>query len=84
MFKPFKPNERETRPQAAHEEPSKGADSTPSKESPSREEIERRAYEIYLERGGSHGQDLEDWLQAERDLGEKASKKAPAGMAKGA
>ncbi len=73
-----------TSPQAAHEEPSKGADCTPGKESPSREEIERRAYEIYLERGGSHGQDLEDWLQAERELGEKTTKKAPAGKAKGA
>ena len=35
---------------------------------PSYEEIQRRAYEIYIERGGIHGQDLEDWLQAEREL----------------
>jgi hypothetical protein len=33
-----------------------------------REEIERRAYEIYQERGGSHGAALDDWLQAEREL----------------
>ena len=32
------------------------------------EEIQRRAYEIYLSRGASDGHDLEDWLQAERDL----------------
>jgi hypothetical protein len=31
-------------------------------------EIATRAYEIYLERGGSHGADVEDWLQAEREL----------------
>lgn len=41
---------------------------------PTREEIELRAYEIYLERGGAHGQDVEDWLQAERELLEKHGK----------
>jgi hypothetical protein len=35
---------------------------------PTREEIELRAYQIYLERGGAQGQDLEDWLRAEREL----------------
>ena len=30
--------------------------------------IERRAYEIYLERGEQLGRDLDDWLQAEREL----------------
>ena len=34
---------------------------------PIREEIELRAYQIYIERGGAHGQDEEDWLQAERE-----------------
>ena len=32
------------------------------------EEIARRAYEIYLARGGQHGHDVEDWLQAEHEL----------------
>lgn len=35
---------------------------------PTREDIERRAYEIYVERGGSEGSEMEDWLQAEREL----------------
>ena len=35
---------------------------------PAREEIKRRAYEIYLERGEESGRDLEDWLRAEREL----------------
>jgi hypothetical protein len=36
---------------------------------PAREqEIRRRAYEIHLERGEEPGSDLEDWLQAEREL----------------
>jgi hypothetical protein len=33
------------------------------------EDIERRAYEIYLGRGGEFGRDVEDWLQAELKLG---------------
>jgi hypothetical protein len=38
---------------------------------PMSEEIELRAYQIYIERGGAPGQDVEDWLQAERELVEK-------------
>ncbi|HJQ67779.1 MAG TPA: DUF2934 domain-containing protein [Blastocatellia bacterium] len=36
---------------------------------PTYEEIRLRAYEIYLERGGGDGNDADDWLQAERELG---------------
>jgi hypothetical protein len=32
------------------------------------QEIRRRAYELYLERGEEPGRDLKDWLQAEREL----------------
>ena len=32
------------------------------------EEIRCRAYEIYLERGEQEGNDLDDWLQAEREI----------------
>jgi hypothetical protein len=32
------------------------------------EEIALRAYELYLARGGAHGYDLEDWLEAQRQL----------------
>jgi len=32
------------------------------------DQIRRRAYEIYLERGEQPGRDLEDWFQAEREL----------------
>jgi hypothetical protein len=31
-------------------------------------EIRQRAYEIYLERGEQPGRDLDDWLDAEREL----------------
>ena len=33
-----------------------------------RERIANRAYERYMARGGVDGQDLEDWLEAEREL----------------
>jgi hypothetical protein len=32
------------------------------------EEIRRRAYEIYLERGQQPGGELDDWLKADREL----------------
>jgi hypothetical protein len=33
-----------------------------------RQEVERRAFELYEQRGGGHGRDLEDWLTAEEDV----------------
>ena len=35
---------------------------------PSDDDIRVRAYHRYLERGGGHGMDFEDWLQAKQDL----------------
>lgn len=35
---------------------------------PSDEEIRRRAYDLYLERGGTHGLHEDDWHRAEREL----------------
>ena len=35
---------------------------------PSREEIARVAHELYLQRGGEHGKDVEDWVRAEKEL----------------
>lgn len=32
------------------------------------EEIRRRAYEIYEERGGRHGLDQDDWFRAEQEV----------------
>ena len=32
------------------------------------QEIRIRAYEIYVQRGGQTGYELEDWLQAEREI----------------
>lgn len=38
---------------------------------PTPEEIQARAYELYLERNGAPGDPLEDWVRAERELREK-------------
>jgi hypothetical protein len=35
---------------------------------PTEDDIRRRAYDRYLERGGGHGTDFEDWLAAEREI----------------
>jgi hypothetical protein len=35
---------------------------------PSDDDIRIRAYHRYLERGGGHGMDFEDWLEAKREL----------------
>jgi hypothetical protein len=35
---------------------------------PSEEQIRARAFEIYVERGGGPGHELDDWLQAEFEL----------------
>jgi hypothetical protein len=35
---------------------------------PTANEIAAEAYKIYLARGGTHGQDQDDWLEAERRL----------------
>jgi hypothetical protein len=39
-----------------------------AKTAPTLEQIQIRAYEIYLERQGTPGGQIEDWLQAEREL----------------
>jgi hypothetical protein len=43
------------------------------------EEIRRRAYEIYLERDEQPGRELDDWLQAERELARELLSRAQAG-----
>jgi hypothetical protein len=48
--------------------------SKPIGSGPSVEDIRARAYQRYIERGGDHGTDFEDWLAAEREL--KGSKSA--------
>ena len=48
------------------------ASSVEANHCPGKQEIAARAYEIFLARGGHPGNDLDDWLQAERELTEKS------------
>ena len=40
----------------------------PAASEPSIDDIRRRAYQRYLERGGRHGAHFDDWLEAEKEL----------------
>jgi len=35
---------------------------------PTEHDIAIRAYELFMQRGGEHGRDLDDWLTATREL----------------
>jgi len=35
--------------------------------------IRQKAYELYLQRGGSHGDDMNDWLRAEKEVKKELS-----------
>ena len=41
---------------------------------PTEDDIRRRAHERYLERGGGHGTDFEDWIRAEEELKSRGSR----------
>jgi hypothetical protein len=54
----------EVRANAIHSD----AENSSADQASSHEQIRLRAYEVYLERGGFPGNELDDWLQAEREL----------------
>ena len=35
---------------------------------PSEDEVRVRAYQRYIERGATHGNDVQDWVEAEKEL----------------
>jgi Protein of unknown function (DUF2934) len=43
------------------------AEDSSANHAPNHDQIRRRAFEIYLERGGLPGREFEDWLQAENE-----------------
>ena len=53
-------------PQPAPPQSEPGAPGEPTSLSP--DAIASRAYEIFVQRGGEHGRDLDDWVAAEREL----------------
>jgi hypothetical protein len=45
---------------------------------PIEQQIQQRAYELYEQRGRTDGHDMEDWLQAEREIKGRLAKAAAA------
>jgi hypothetical protein len=55
--------------------------STRPSEVNSQAEVAKEAYGLFLERGGAHGHDVEDWLRAEQILRERRSIACDLGVA---
>jgi hypothetical protein len=51
-----------------------GTSSSSMASEPNDDDIRMRAYQRYVERGGGHGMDFEDWLEAERELKVRSTK----------
>ena len=47
------------------------ANQPPVDDDPNKEEVARRAYELYETRGREPGHELEDWVHAELELNER-------------
>jgi len=45
--------------------------------SESQDQIRRRAYELYEQRGSNDGQEVSDWLQAESEVAQKKAANVP-------
>jgi len=50
---------------------------------PMREEIARRAYELYVARDRQNGGDVDDWLTAEKELQGQLSRRSGGSISKG-
>ena len=61
---PVQPKPRKTKAAPARK-------SAPAGPEPTLDDIRRRAYERYQERGGNHGKHFDDWLEAEKELRSK-------------
>ena len=64
----MKPQPKGERMAKTMESASPASPKTRVAKSPTAEEIALRAYQIYLERGATPGNEFEDWIQAEREL----------------
>jgi hypothetical protein len=60
--------EKTSAPKAVKAGTGKTISSSAVKPAPTYEEIAKRSYEIFLERGGEHGHAEEDWARAESEL----------------
>ena len=61
-------------PKATTASPPAVKNASKPKPKPTYDDIALRAYHIYMERGCTPGDPMQDWLQAERDLLEQSAK----------
>ncbi len=57
-----------SRKQSAAEEPASVSDAMPNTEPGQGDSVADLAHRLFMERGGAHGHDLDDWLEAERRI----------------
>jgi hypothetical protein len=62
------PRPRTTRRQPVKKQPPSTSTNDRESSLPSEEEIRRRAYQLYEQRGAEPGRDKEDWERAEQEL----------------
>ena len=60
--------DRNSTPAASGSASQRPSDTQQRQPDPSYDDIARRAYELYQERGGTGGQEVDDWLRAETEL----------------
>jgi Protein of unknown function (DUF2934) len=68
MAKERHASERDNEPQDMRSDPQPLQDEASQAETSDHDLISRRAYERFQARGGEHGRDQDDWLDAEREL----------------
>jgi hypothetical protein len=76
----MKESNNEAGPAVARDEHALGPDrreiqTTPNGGAAAEEQIRMRAYELYRERGGKVGDDMADWLRAEREYLERGARR---------
>jgi hypothetical protein len=59
---------RKTSPESSAPSSAESTADDQSTFTPTDEDIRRRAYERYQQRGANHGQHFDDWLEAEKEL----------------
>jgi hypothetical protein len=67
-MKPFTTESKTTQMYATPQTPGYGRQGQVVPLKPAQDEIAKRAYEIYINKGRRQGQSERDWLQAENDL----------------
>jgi hypothetical protein len=63
--------DKPVQPKARKKKATPAPASAPAGREPTVDDIRRRAYERYQERGGNHGKHFDDWLEAEKELRNK-------------